>query len=135
MDVHFAGDQNRGIKMTAQVAPTIVKSYPLQVGKTGGMSLQITTSGSLSNPIVILTVFGSSSVNNQTFQELGAFANVFHVSGNDQNIIRLAYPANQPNGYMQMQFKNAGAADFYVTNIYQEADQDLNNYWDNGLFP
>lgn len=135
LDVHFAGDETRGIKMTAQEEPTVVKSYPLLVGKTGGMSLQLTTSGTLTNPIVLIAVFGCDSVNSQTFQELGAFANIFHVATDDQNILRMAYPVNQPNGYMQMQFKNAGAADFYVTNIYQEADQDLDNYWDNGLFP
>jgi hypothetical protein len=132
LDVFFDGTTTEGIKMTGATAPHVTATSPVASGISAGMKMNLSTSGTMDNPIFLLAVFGTGSQGGQNFNELGASAAIWYVPSSGQ--LETSYLPYQPYIYGQVQVKNSGNGIFYLNNTYLQADMDIPYYWDHSLF-
>jgi PKD repeat protein len=132
LNVSFDGTTTEGIKMTGATGPGITATSSITPGKSAGMKMNLSTSGTMDNPIFLLSVFGTDSQGSQNFNELGASAAVWYVPPSGQ--LETSYLPMQPYIYGQVQVKNSGNGIFYINNTYLQADMDSPYYWDHSLF-
>jgi hypothetical protein len=132
LNVSFDGTTTEGIKMTGATGPGITATSSITPGKSAGMKMNLSTSGTMDNPIFLLSVFGTDSQGGQNFTELGASAAVWYVPSSGQ--LETSYIPLQPYIYGQVQVKNSGNGIFYLNNTYLQADTDSPYYWDHSLY-
>ncbi len=132
LNVSFDGTTTEGIKMTGTTAPHVTETSPVTFGKSAGMKMNLSTSGTMSYPFFLLSVFGTDSQGSQNFKELCASASVWYIPGSGQ--LETSYIPYQPYIYGQVQVRNSGNGVFYLNNTYLQADMDSPYYWDHSLF-
>ena len=133
--LNFADTTYRGIKLTSMVTPGTVRTGVVPIkGHWAGGSMKISSDGKLSNPVVIIYIFGAKGPNQIEYNDLAATASLYKISGNETGIMRQAYVPFTGDLYQQIVIKNAGAGKIYLDDFALEAEQDTSNYWDFTLF-
>jgi PKD repeat protein len=134
LDVTISGSTANGVKLTPIVSPGKTLTSAVTVGNGAGASCQVTTSGSLTNPVVLISIYGTSSANSQTINQLGAFADIFAVPSTGSNYtVTAAFSSLYPYFYPQITVRATGTGDFYINDFYPLVDSDLPYYWDYSL--